>query len=103
MMSVMLPGASRMRTNSSSDIPSSVTTAMTRRLAMYVRTAPLLVEPDVLAAAHVVDRVLVHRPVLHGRPVHVVLLAPAEDGPRGVGLQLAVDLVDDRQPLDLVE
>src|SRR5258706_16139016 len=61
--------------------------------------APLLVQPDVLAPADVVDGVLVGDPVLHVGPENPVLLAPAQDGPGPVGLELAVDLVDQSQPL----
>src|SRR5882724_5371891 len=61
--------------------------------------APLLVQPDVLAPADVVDGILVGDPVLHVGPVDPVLLAPAQDGPRAVGLKLAVDLVHQGQPL----
>src|SRR5688500_18568423 len=103
MMSVMLPGASRISTKISTDMPSSVTPAITIRLMTYVRMGRLLVQPDVLTPTHVVDGILVHRPALDVRPVHPVLLAPAEDGTRPVRLQLVVDLVDQRQALGAVE
>src|SRR4029434_9447664 len=65
--------------------------------------APLLVQPDVLTPADIVDGVLVSDPVLHVGPVDPVLLAPAQDGPRAVGLELAVDLVDRGEPLLRIE
>src|SRR5580765_6937333 len=64
---------------------------------------PLLVEPDVLTARHVVDRVLVQDPPLDVWPHRPVLLAPAEDRPRGVRLEPPVDLVDQGEALGSVE
>src|SRR6266850_3232668 len=106
-MSTMSPGARRSRTKITADMPSSVRRAMTRRCARYVFTrapspASLLVAPHFLHPAEVVDG-LVRDHVLHVRPHGEVVELPVEDRPRGVGLELALDRVVERQPLLAVQ
>src|SRR5215813_13947901 len=66
------------------------------------RALRLLVQPDLLHPPVVVERV-VRDEVLHVWPLRKVLLAPAEHGPGHVGLQLALDLPDQLEPLGAVE
>src|SRR5512146_1542966 len=62
----------------------------------------LLVEPHVLHAAVVVDRVM-REQALHVRPVRVVIDAPGDHGPHGVLFELPEDVADDRPALLRVE
>src|SRR5881398_1951096 len=62
----------------------------------------LLVEPDLLHAAVVVQRV-VRDQVAHVRSLREVLVAPAQHRTRHVGLQLALDVPHELQPPGAVE
>src|SRR6266496_817662 len=106
-MSTMFPGARRRSRKMTIDIPSRVTTAIPRRCATYVRVAAspravLLVQPDLLHPAVVVD-VVVRDQVLHVRPLGVVVEAPAHHRPGRVDLELLLDLRHQREPLLRVE
>src|SRR5438093_8574949 len=106
-MSTMSPGARRSRAKITADMPSNVRRATTRRCARYVFTRPpspagLLVAPHFLHPAEVVDG-LVRDQVLHVRPYGEVIELPVQDGPRGVGLELALDRVVERQALLRIE
>src|SRR5262245_25933555 len=118
-MSTMSPGARRRSAKITSDIPRSVNSAMTTRRRRYVfiersaascgggstlprvRSAPpkrqLLVQPHLLQAREVVDR-LVRDEVLDVRPDREVVEPPVQERPRRIRFELLLDRLHLGQP-----